>query len=138
VSPPRRRRAYRFGLRAETAAAWALRLKGYRIVGRRYRSPVGEIDLIARRGGVLAFVEVKARRAATGPPGSALDPAEVLGVRQRRRLVRAARAWLARPQAQKVPQSDATVRFDLIVVMPRTWPRHIAGAWTAESVGLTA
>ncbi len=53
--------SFRRGLWAETLCLWALRLKGYRILARRYRSPAGEIDLIARRGSVLAAVEVKAR-----------------------------------------------------------------------------
>ena len=56
-----RRTAYLFGQKAETLAALWLRLKGYRILARRFRAPPGEIDLVARRGRVLALVEVKAR-----------------------------------------------------------------------------
>ncbi|MEQ8964768.1 MAG: YraN family protein [Azospirillaceae bacterium] len=130
MSTTARRRAHGFGLRAESAAAWALRLKGYRVLERRFRSPVGEIDLIARRGDVVAFVEVKARRKAPAEAG------EVLSVAQRRRVVQAARAWLAGPRARKLPQSGTSLRFDVILVSPGAWPRHVAGAWTADSVGL--
>ena len=57
----KRTRAYRHGLFAETVAALLLRLKGHRIVARRYKTPVGEIDLVALKGKRLAFVEVKRR-----------------------------------------------------------------------------
>ncbi|MGA8714470.1 MAG: YraN family protein, partial [Roseiarcus sp.] len=85
----RRRGAHLFGLKAETVAAWLLRLKGYSIVARRYSVSGGEIDLIARRGGSIAFVEVKAR--------AELDAAaEAISATKRRRIARAARVWLAR------------------------------------------
>ena len=87
MSRPKRRRAWRFGRRAESLAAWWLRLKGYRILAREFRVPVGEIDLIARRGTILAFVEVKARKTAEAAP-DALQP------RQQRRIARAAGAFL--------------------------------------------
>ena len=61
--PATRRRNEQHGRNAETVAAWFLRLKGYRILARRVRTHVGEIDLIARHGDTLVFVEVKARRA---------------------------------------------------------------------------
>src|SRR5436309_6450204 len=85
---PERRAAFRLGLSAETRAAALLLAKGYRIVARRWRSPVGEIDLVVRRGRLLVFVEVKAR-------GRFDDAAEAVTERQRRRIVAAAEAWLA-------------------------------------------
>lgn len=117
-----RRRAWAFGLAAETAAAMFLRLKGYRIVERRHRNPRGEIDLIARRGKTLVFAEVKAR-AEEETAVAAVTP------RQRRRIERAAAGFLAR---RNVPP-DAAVRFDLIAVSPWRLPRHIPDAWRPES-----
>lgn len=114
----RRRRAYIFGRGAETLAAWWLRLRGYRILARGFRVPVGEIDLIARRGRVLAFVEVKARASLSGA-------IEALGPRQRRRIARAGAAFLQ----QRPELSNLDLRFDLVLVAPWRPPRHIADAW---------
>ena len=117
-----KRQAWRFGRLAETVSAWLLRLKGYRIVARGFRVPVGEIDIIARRGRTLAFVEVKARADADdGAP-------EVLTPRQRRRIARAAEAFLkARPVYRGLD-----LRFDLMIVGRRSLPRHLANAWRAD------
>lgn len=118
--PARRIRAYRLGLAAETLAAWALRLKGYRILAARYRTAAGEIDLVARRGPVLAFVEVKAR-ATAGRALEAVDP------RTQTRIARAADVYLARhPTLATLDR-----RFDIVVVAPRRWPRHLPGAFAA-------
>ncbi len=114
-----KRRAWRYGRRAETICAWWLRFRGYHIVASRYRCPVGEIDLIARRGRTLAFVEVKARDE---------DTADTLRPRQRQRIVRAAEAFLQRRPAL----SRLELRFDLIVLRRRGLPRHIPGAWRAD------
>lgn len=112
----RRLRAESFGRGAEWLAAAWLRLKGYRIVARRLRTPVGEIDLIARRGRLLAFIEVKARAA---------GDAEVLTDRQRGRIARAAEAFAAtRPDL-----AGLDWRFDLILVAGAWRLRHIADAW---------
>jgi len=117
---PERRAAFRLGLTAEVKAAALLLAKGYRIVARRWRSPVGEIDLVARRGRALVFVEVKAR-------GRFDDAAESVTPRQRRRIVAGANAWLA-----KHPD-DVTrdIRFDVVLVAPRRWPQHIQAAFDA-------
>ena len=120
-----RRRAEGRGRRAEDLSAWALRLKGYRILARRFRCPAGEIDIVARRGGVLAIVEVKARP-------SVAAALEALTARQRARLERAALAFLATGTAGIVPQSDFSLRFDVMVVTPWRWPRHLANAWQPE------
>ena len=110
--------AHHRGRTAETLCVWWLRLKGYRILARRYRAPVGEIDLIARRGRVLAAVEVKARAAAD-------VAAESLGVQQRRRIARALEHFLqARPALAKLAP-----RFDVMLVAPGAPPRHLVDAW---------
>ena len=116
-----RRAAERRGRRAEAVAAWFLRLKGYRVLARRYRTPVGEIDLVVRRGKLVAFVEVKARP--TLDEGS-----EAVTARGRRRVAQAAAGWLAaHPEA-----AGLALRFDVVVAPPWRAPRHLAGAFDAE------
>lgn len=117
-----RRRAESRGRRAETRALWLLRLKGYRILARRARTPVGEIDLIVRRGGLVAAVEVKAR-------ADALQAAESLGPHQRRRLNQAFDYWLA----HKPVLAALDRRFDLVLVVPGRLPRHLPDAWRPEA-----
>ncbi len=114
-----RRTREKRGRQAEALAALALRLKGYRILDRRIRTPAGEIDLVARRGMVVAFVEVKARQT-HGRAAESITPA------QRRRIVRAAANYIAaNPRLAPLTQ-----RFDAILVEPRRWPHHIINAWT--------
>ena len=114
-------RAHRWGLRAEWLAAAFLAMKGYRILARKFVVAGGEIDLVARRGGVIAFVEVKAR-----PDfDNALMAIDSI---KRRRIARAARIWLARnPGAM-----NATLRGDAVLIAPRRWPRHIEAAFELE------
>lgn len=116
-----RRSAFRFGLAAEVRAGWLLRLKGYRILDRRVRMHGGEIDLVARRGRTLVFVEVKARAALE-------DAAEAIRPPQMRRIGAAARAWLGRHPTDR----DMTVRFDAVHVAPARWPRHIVNAFEID------
>jgi putative endonuclease len=111
-----RRSAWLRGRRAEWLAAWWLRLKGYRILARDLRTPVGEIDLIARRGRVLALVEVKARPSLEEAAWS-LTP------------FRAALAVLQRDPAY----GTLDMRFDVVLVAPGHRPRHIMDAWRPES-----
>lgn len=107
-----------WGRWAESLAAWSLRLRGYRIVARRFRTPLGEIDLVAQRGALLAFVEVKAR--------TDLEQALVaLSARQRQRTARAAELFLLRHPNY----AGHTLRFDLIAVRPWRMPRHLVDAW---------
>ena|ERR1700722_13322725 len=114
--------SYRTGLAAEALCRFALRVKGYRILASRYRSPLGEIDIIAVRGKIVALVEVKAR-------ASKREALESIHVRQRERLERAAHDFLARfPRFHQ-----HNVRFDVMLVAPRAWPEHIADAWRPES-----
>ena len=117
--PADRRAGYARGLVAEGIAAWLLRLKGYRVLATRYRTPLGEIDIVARRGKVLAFVEVKARP--TIEAGL-----ETIAAEGYRRIEAAADLYLSRhPQFV-----DLTLRFDLVVVSPRHWPRHVENAFS--------
>lgn len=111
-----RRRAdrERAGRRGEWLAALWLRLKGYRLIARRVRTPVGEIDLIMRRGRRLAFIEVKTR-ARSADALSAVTP------HQQQRLRRAAEAWLARHPVEGIRDFGV----DLVAIAPRRWPRHI-------------
>ncbi|MDB5473370.1 MAG: YraN family protein [Devosia sp.] len=112
--------AYRSGFRGEALAAWFLRLKLYRIVQRRYKTPLGEIDLIAERWGVTVFVEVKARSKASGE-------AEALAAVNQRRIVQAAHHWRARHPRK----GDGDMRFDVIFLAPGQWPRHVINAFGA-------
>lgn len=117
----RRRAAFRRGDRAELLCLWQLRLKGYRILARRYRTPVGEVDLIVRRGGVLAAVEVKAR-------ADFATAGEAVSVRQRQRVARALEHFLGgRPELARL-----SLRFDVMLVAPRRLPRHLVDAWRDE------
>ena len=110
------------GKAAETLAVLWLRLKFYRILARGAvtgrGSGAGEVDIIAKRGDLVAFVEVKART-------TLADAAESLGSAQRRRIERAAAAFLARHPGL----GHCRVRFDAMLVAPGCWPRHILDAW---------
>ena len=118
ASPETRRRRYARGLWAETLAAWHLRLRGWRILARRFRCHVGEIDIVARRGRVLAFIEVKAR-------DELAAAAEALGTRQRGRIRRAAELFV-----QQSPRHAACeMRFDVMLVRPGRLPLHLRDAW---------
>src|SRR3954465_98873 len=118
---PERVAAHLVGLSAESRAAAYLIAKGYRIVARRFRSPVGEVDIVARRRNVLVFVEVKAR--------NTLDDAALsLLPRQQQRIAAAAGAWLAaHPE-----DGESNIRFDAVLVAPGKIPRHIPAAFETE------
>ncbi len=118
MSTQRRHRAVRTGRWAERLCVFVLRLKGYRVIARDLRTPAGEVDIVARRGRSVAFVEVKAR-ATMDIAANALRP------KQRERIARAAGYILAKlPDAQ-----DADVRFDVMLVVPWRSPVHIMNAW---------
>jgi putative endonuclease len=118
-----RQAAERRGRRSETWAAVFLMAKGYRILGRRVRTRAGEIDLVARSpSGVLCFVEVKARAARE-------LAADSLGPRQQARIARAAAMFLARKPAL----ASKGMRFDVVMLAPRSWPKHIPDAWRSET-----
>ena len=112
------------GRRSEFVAALLLRLKGYRILERRHAAGPGgrgEIDIIARKGAVIAFIEVKAR-------ADLARAACSVSARQRRRLLRGAEAYLAaRPGL-----AHLSPRFDAWLAAPGRWPRHVIDAWRQE------
>jgi putative endonuclease len=120
-SRDRRRVAERRGKTAELLCLWHLRLKGYRILARRYKTPAGEIDLIVRRGGTIAAIEVKAR--------ADFDAAsEAVTRRQQQRITRAVAHFLGR----RPDLATLAARFDVMLVAPRRWPRHLVDAWRDE------
>jgi len=119
---PERVAAFRLGLSAESRAAMLLIAKGYRIVARRWKTPLGEIDIIARRRRELVFVEVKARDRLD-------DAAEGVTERNRRRIIAAAELWLAR----QPDDAQNFVRFDVVLVAPGKLPQHIVNAFDASS-----
>jgi putative endonuclease len=117
---PERVKAFQRGLSAESRAAMLLIAKAYRILARRWKTPFGEIDIVARRRHSLVFVEVKAR-------DSVDAAAEAVTERTKERIIRAAELWLAhRPE-----YGDAEIRFDVILVAPGKIPRHIVNAFDA-------
>ena len=118
---PARRAAFARGLSAESRAALLLIAKGYRIAARRWKSPLGEIDIVARRRRVLVFVEVKAR-ADFDAAAFSVTP------RQRHRIVAAAHAWIARHH----DDASCHIRFDAVLVAPWRLPRHIEAAFDSE------
>ena len=110
--------AYRRGHVAEWLAAGALMAKGFRIVALRYRTKLGEIDLIARRGDLVLIVEVKARR-------TLIEAMEAVARTSERRIEAAADLWLARqPDFGRL-----SVRFDMVAVLPWRWPVHVENAF---------
>lgn len=113
-----RLRAVMVGRRGERLAVWRLRLAGWRILARDWRSPVGEIDIVALRGKLLLFIEVKAR-------GSIGTAGEAIGARQRGRIREAAGLFLARHPTL----AACDIRFDAMLVAPWRWPVHLRDAW---------
>lgn len=118
MSAPEKRAAERRGHAAERRAAWWLRLKGYRILAERFRTSRGEVDLIAKRGPALVFVEVKAR-------ATLEDALEAVTPHQRARIAGAAEDFLMRHPNL----AERRVRFDVIAVLPGRLPCHVQDAW---------
>jgi len=116
-----KQKSYRNGIWAERFACLYLMLKGYRILGRRYKTPVGEVDIVALRAGTLAMVEVKLRKDLS----TAVD---ALGYKGRDRIIKAALHYIAsHPRYQ-----DYGLRFDLIAISSSLKIRHLDNAWQAE------
>ena len=111
------RQAEKRGRGAETLACWYLRLRGWRILARRARVPGGEVDIVARRGRTLAFVEVKAR-ASEDAAAFSLDD-------WRLRRVAAAAERLA----PRFMREGDEIRIDALFVVPHRWPKHLANVW---------
>lgn len=113
-----RQKAQKYGLFAESLAAFALRIKGYKIVARNFKTKLGEIDIIARNGDLVAIVEVKARKNLQ----SSLDS---VGYQSTQRIQNSADLWLAKqPDAHLI-----SMRFDIVAVQPKKWPVHIKDAF---------
>jgi putative endonuclease len=119
---PERQVAFRTGISAESRAAAFLVAKGFRILARRWRCPLGEIDIVARRRGLLVFVEVKARERLD-------DAAWSVTERQRARIAAAAEVWLAQYPDERIRD----IRFDAMLVAPGRIPRHITAAFDASN-----
>ncbi len=113
-----RRAAEKRGRGAETIACWWLRLKGWRIVARRARCPGGEVDIVARRGKTLAFIEVKARNSEAAA-GHSLDPYRLRRV-----------AGAAERLAPRYGKGCDTIRIDAMYIVPGRWPHHLPDVWT--------
>lgn len=112
-----RAEAEKRGRRGEAIAAWFLRLKGWRIVDERVKTPRGEVDLIARRGKTVAFIEVKART-------KRLDLATAIDAYRLRRVAAAAEILLP-----KYGKSTENMQIDVILVAPWRWPHHLPNVW---------
>lgn len=118
MSEARRQKAERRGRFAEWIAAFWLMLKGYRILALRHRTPLGEIDIIARRGDLVAFIEVKARR----DTALAID---AVSASAQTRIRAASELWLGR----RADAARLSLRYDIIAVMPYRLPRHFSDAF---------
>jgi putative endonuclease len=119
---PARVEAFRTGISAEAQAAALLMAKGYRILAKRFRTPHGEIDIVARRRNLVAFVEVKARN-------SLDEAAYAVTPRQQARIIAAAQIWLmAHPE-----HAEYDLRFDAMLIAPRRLPRHVLSAFDAST-----
>lgn len=105
------------GRRGEAVAAWFLRFHGWRIVGERVKTPRGEVDLIARRGKTIAFVEVKARAKMT-------DLATAIDTYRLRRVAASAEILLP-----KYGKGTENMQIDVILVAPWRWPHHLPNVW---------
>jgi putative endonuclease len=117
----KREDAEKRGRTAETIALWYLRCKGYRLLARRFKSHMGEVDLIMRRGDTTAFIEVKAR--------PTVDEAIIAVTNwQSKRIAAACAAWMARD-----PKAAASAcRFDIVAVPSYLWPKHIENAFYGD------
>ena len=121
LASPARVAAFRTGLSAESRAAAFLMAKGNRILAKRFRTPHGEIDIVARRRNLIVFIEVKAR-------ASLDEAAYAVTPRQQQRIIDAAQGWLmAHPE-----HADFELRFDAMLIAPRRLPRHLLAAFDAS------
>jgi putative endonuclease len=119
---PARVAAFRTGVSAESRAAAYLMAKGYRILAKRFRTPYGEIDLVARKRNLLVFIEVKAR-------ASLDEAAYAVTPRQQARIIDAAQAWLMTHSEH----AEFDLRFDAVLIAPRRLPRHLLAAFDAST-----
>ena len=121
LASPARVAAFRTGISAESRAAAYLMAKGYRILAKRFRTPFGEIDLVARKRNLIAFIEVKAR-------ASLDEAAYAVTPRQQQRIINAAQGWLmTHPE-----HAEFDMRFDAMLIAPKRLPRHLLAAFDAS------
>ena len=116
-----RRARHKRGLRAEFIACLWLRSRGFRIISQRHRTPVGEIDIIARKGNTVAFIEVKRRQTLD-------DAASAIPHYQRQRIARSALHWLGHNRRYE----NHEMSLDVILMAPFRWPIHIKGAFEPD------
>lgn len=110
--------AEKWGRRVENLATWLLRFKGYKTLERRFKTPVGEIDLIMKRGNTIVFIEVKGRKLLQ-------EAYESLKITQLNRIKQAANLYLS-----KYPYYlNYTLRFDVVLISPYRFPIHLENAW---------
>jgi putative endonuclease len=122
IASPERVAAFRTGLSAEARAAAWLMAKGYRVLAKRFRTPQGEIDLVARKRNLVVFIEVKAR-------ASLDEAAYAVTPRQQARIIAAAEAWLmTHPE-----HAEFELRFDAVLIAPGRLPRHLLAAFDAST-----
>ena len=122
IASPERVAAFRTGISAESRAAAYLMAKGYRILAKRYRTAHGEIDLVARRRNLIAFIEIKTR-------ANLDEAAYAMTPRQQQRIIDAAQGWLvAHPE-----HAEFELRFDAMLIAPRSLPRHVLAAFDAST-----
>jgi putative endonuclease len=113
-----RQRAERKGRNAEFVARLWLMIKGYRILEIRFKTKVGEIDIIAKKGKTIAIIEVKTRKSKT-------TAIEAINANQRRRIERSTEFWLKKSGYSQT----ISPRFDIIAIVPKRFPIHIKDAW---------
>lgn len=121
VPAPARVAAFQTGISAESRACVYLIAKGYRILARRFKTPYGEIDIVAKRRGLLAFVEVKARATLDGAAYSVTP-------QQQARIVNAAQMWLSTHDNH----AELDMRFDVVLIAPKSLPLHLMAAFDAS------
>lgn len=123
VRRQKKRKAYFWGQGAEWLSVLLLMVKGYRVLARRFKCKVGEIDLIARKGKLICFIEVKARK-------TKQEALEAVSFRQQQRIIRAAE-WYLTKNCSGIKESfqGTSYRFDIITVEPWRLPTHVKDAW---------
>lgn len=124
TSTEKRKEAHKRGLKAEKTAVRWLRMKGYQILAERYKNAFGEVDILAKKGNVLALVEVKARK-------TYRECAESITPAKQQRQIKAAKSLLAYPgvYAKFFNSSQVQVRFDVMMIRPWRLPRHMINAF---------
>lgn len=110
--------AERLGKRAEIYAASFLLFKGYRLLAIRFKTGLGEVDLIAAKGDLISFIEVKARR-------TLAEAVDAVSLESQQRISNAADIWISR----QPNSSHLSIRFDIIAICPWRWPKHLKDAF---------